>query len=130
MTPEQVGLVTALVTRLKAEPRFPRRFYAHLFSAAPETEALFPDVDAQEAKLTGELDALVGLLGDLGALEQRAGDLGRRHQTYGIRATHYEVARRCMAEAIEEVVGDDLDDATRAAWARAYNLVAELMLAG
>jgi hemoglobin-like flavoprotein len=130
MTPEQVSLVTKLVGRLKAEPGFAPAFYARLFQAAPETEALFADVEAQGTKLTEELDALARLLDDLGALEQRAGDLGRRHRTYGVRVAHYEVARRCMAEAIEDVLGDDLDEATRAAWARAYNLVAELMLTG
>ena len=129
MTPEQVRLVSGLIERLQREPRFAPTFYERLFAAAPETESLFPDVVAQGAKLTGELDALAALLLDLGALERRAGDLGRRHQTYGVRVAHYEVARRCMAEAIEEVLGDDFDDATRVAWARAYNLVAELMLA-
>jgi hemoglobin-like flavoprotein len=130
MTPEQVGLVEALIGRLKATPGFAPAFYARLFAAAPETEAMFPDVAGQGIKLTEELDALAALLGDLGALEQRAGALGRRHRGYAVRVGHYETARQCMAEAIEDVLGGDLDDETRAAWARAYNLVAELMLAG
>src|SRR5918994_1529215 len=121
MTPEEVGLVAVLIARLKAERGFAPAFYARLLTAAPETEVMFGDIAAQELKLTEELDALAALLGDLGDLEQRATALGRRHRTYGVRAAHYEIARRCMQDAIEDVAGGDLDAATRAAWARAYN---------
>ena len=130
MTPEQLSQVEALVARLRTEPAFAPAFYARLFAAAPETETLFGDVDAQAEKLSDELGGLVGLLGNLEALEQRAGDLGQRHRGYNVRAGHYEAARQCMEAAIDDVLGEDFDASTRVAWARAYNLVAELMMSG
>ena len=70
---------------------------------------------------------MADLLGDLGGLQARAGDLGERHRGYGVRAVHYRTARTAMADALAEVLGDDLTDERREAWNRATMLITELM---
>lgn len=129
MTPEQIDAVRSVVGRLAGEPRFAERFYARLFAEAPQVESLFPDLAAQRAKLSDELAAMVEMLADLPSLDARARELGARHRGYGVRAADYRLARRCMSEAVEEVLADSLTDDEREAWLRATNLISELMLA-
>ena len=129
MTPDQIDQVEAVIAAIGDHPEFAGRFYAHLFEAAPQTAAMFPDLDAQQRKLTDELAAMVGMLRDLASLEERARDLGTRHRGYGVKAGHYRLARQAMADTLREVLGDDFGPEQEAAWNRATSLITELMMA-
>lgn len=127
MTPEQIQLVGEVVGLVGQHPEFAGAFYGRLFTVAPQTEAMFGDMDAQQQKLVDELASMVDLLGDLDGLEPRAADLGARHRGYGVKAAHYRVARTLMAETLDEVLGDEFTDERRDAWNRATMLITELM---
>lgn len=127
MTPDQIRLVSQIVASVSDTDAFAVGFYQRLFAAAPETEAMFPDLDSQRVKLRDELATLLALLDDLQTLEVRARDLGERHRGYGVRAAHYQVARQAMADTLADVLGADFGPDERAAWNRASNLVSELM---
>jgi nitric oxide dioxygenase len=127
MTPEQITLVESVIARAGASDVFATRFYERLFETAPDTKAMFSDVDGQRDKLRSELTALVDLIRDLGALEREAGQLGGRHRGYGVTAAHYRFARNAMEGALEDSLGDDFGAQEREAWRRAYDLIAELM---
>jgi hemoglobin-like flavoprotein len=60
-------------------------------------------------------------------LETEAADLGKRHRDYGVRAVHYRLAREAMEGALVDTLGDRFGPKERAAWRKAYNLIAELM---
>ena len=62
MTPDQIDRVERLVERIVRDDAFATAFYNRLFEAAPETQTMFPDVDAQRTKLRDELKVLVALL--------------------------------------------------------------------
>jgi hemoglobin-like flavoprotein len=127
VTPEQIDRVEVIVKRITASDEFAVGFYERLFAIAPETEAMFSDLDAQRGKLRSELETLVRLLRDLDALEAEAGVLGARHRAYGVRATHFRLARDAMVGSLEELLGDEFTPADQVAWSRAYDLIAELM---
>lgn len=130
MTPEQIRQVEEVIARVGDHPEFAARFYANLFAAAPQTEAMFSDVASQQRKLTDELAAMVSFLNDLPTLEPRAKELGGRHRGYGVRASHYRLARTVMATTLREVLGDGFGPDQEAAWSRATSLITELMMAG
>lgn len=127
MTPEQIALVGDIVAAVGRHPEFGACFYRRLFSVAPQTEAMFGDVAAQQRKLVDELTTMVELLGDLSQLDERARALGARHRGYGVRAAHYRVAREVFLDSLDEVLGDEFGPAEREAWDRATSLITELM---
>ena len=129
MTPEQIERVEVIVKRIAASDDFAIGFYERLFATAPETRAMFPDLDAQREKLRTELETLVRLIRNLDELEAEAGTLGARHRGYGVRATHYRIARDAMTGSLEDLLGDEFTAPDREAWGRAYDLIAELMQA-
>jgi len=130
MTPDQIQQVEAVIAAVGRHPEFGDRFYANLFATAPQTEAMFPDVAAQQQKLTDELTVMVQLLNDLSTLDDRAQELGARHRGYGVRAGHYRIARDVMAATLHEVLGDEFGPEQEAAWNNATSLITELMQAG
>jgi hemoglobin-like flavoprotein len=129
VTPDQIDRVERLVKRVGASDEFAIRFYDRLFDAAPETRAMFPDLDAQRDKLRTELETLVRLIRNIDELEAEAGSLGARHRSYGVRAAHYRLARDAMTGALVDLLGDEFTAPDQAAWGRAYDLIAELMQA-
>ena len=98
-----------------------------LFVIAPETKAMFSDIDAQRDKLRDELASLAHLIRNLDQLQIEAAALGARHRGYGVRAAHYRLARNAMETALAETLGDRFGPAERDAWRQAYDLIAELM---
>lgn len=130
MTPEQLVLVETVIAQVGTHPEFAERFYVRLFTVAPQTAAMFGDLDAQQRKLTDELAAMVSMLRDIDSLDERARVLGERHRGYGVVAAHYRIAREVMADTLREVLGDDFGPDEEAAWNRATSLIAELMMSG
>lgn len=129
MTPGQIALVESVIAEVGAHPEFATTFYHRLFLEAPHTAAMFADVRAQERKLTDELGAMVSLLHDIRSLDVRARDLGTRHRSYGVRASHYRIARVVMSETLHDVLGDHFGPDEEDAWNRATSLITELMQA-
>jgi len=56
--------------------------------------------------------------------------LGARHAGYGVKVADYQTVGDSLLAALEAVLGASMDDQTRQAWSRAYNLVSEIMLEG
>lgn len=128
MTPEQVTMVQRTTDRLR--PRMDGvadDFYARLFASRPDLRPLFPDdLTAQRQKFSDELTAIVAAIPDFARFRKRARDLGARHRGYGVRPSHYAIVRTALIAALA-AADPEWDDATRAAWRSAYDLVAELM---
>jgi hemoglobin-like flavoprotein len=55
--------------------------------------------------------------------------LGRRHAPYGIEPRHFELAGIALLATLEAELGDAFTPEARAAWQRAYELLAEAMVA-
>ena len=108
------------------------RFYDNLFSNAPSIRALFAKTDmrAQKRALLGALVALRRSLRDLPSIAPFLGDLGARHANYGVRAEHYQIVGAALLETMAELGGSAWHPSFTAEWARAYKLVAEIMVNG
>jgi hemoglobin-like flavoprotein len=108
------------------------RFYHNLFGNAPSTRALFAKTDmrAQKRALLGALVTLRRSLRDLPSIAPFLADLGARHANYGVRAEHYQVVGAALLETMVELGGSTWNPYFTAEWARAYQLVAKIMMDG
>ena len=131
MTPQQLQLVRASYAALgDAAPAMAVDFYRRLFAADPSAEALFTDgPDVMSVKFADELDAIVEAISSFDAFAPRVSELAARHVGYGVQIRHYRAVGEALIGALAAHLAADWDDALEAAWRRAYNLVAEVMMA-
>jgi len=132
MTPEEIELVTRSAERVS--PRLQELsadFYGRLFTAHPEVRSLFPaDNTGQEVKFAASLAAIVEAIPDFVAFSDRTAALGQVHAAHRIGSAQYGVVGAVLLEALA-AADPRWDGATSAAWATAYDLLAEsMMLAG
>jgi nitric oxide dioxygenase len=108
------------------------RFYRRLFTDAPATRALFAHADmrAQKRALLGALVALRRSLRDLSSIAPFLADLGARHARYGVCAEHYPLVGAALLAAMAEVAGAAWQPSFTTEWARAYQMVAQIMIDG
>jgi hemoglobin-like flavoprotein len=130
MTPEQLALVRSSYAVLGADaPAMAEDFYRRLFTAEPSTRALFTDgPDIMSVKFAAELDAIVQAIASFDDFRPRVGALGARHAAYGVRTEHYRAVGDALVGALAAHLAEIWDPALEAAWRRAYNLVAEMMM--
>jgi hemoglobin-like flavoprotein len=130
MTPEQLALVRSSYASLGPSPTpMAEEFYRRLFAIDPSTRALFsygPEVMA--VKFVAELDAIVDAISRYDDFRARVADLGARHAAYGVQTRHYEAVGEALVGALAAHLADAWDARLEAAWRRAYNLVAEVMM--
>ena len=106
------------------------RFYARLFTVAPQARAMFPDEMAgQKRALIGALAMIVGSLRSPEKLGPYLGTLGRRHVGYGAVAAHYDIVGTVLLETMAELAGSAWNSDLQEAWTTAYGAVSGLMLA-
>ncbi|HET6951529.1 MAG TPA: globin domain-containing protein [Acidimicrobiales bacterium] len=131
MTPEQLELVRSSYASLgAAAPAMARDFYRRLFAADPSAEALFTnDAEVMAEKFADELAAIVQAIGSFDAFAPRLRDLAARHADLGVETRHYREVGEALIGALAAHLAPDWDDSLEAAWRRAYNLVAEIMMA-
>jgi nitric oxide dioxygenase len=131
MTPQELELVRSSYAKLgDAAPAMAVDFYHRLFAADPSAEALFtagPDV--MSTKFADELDAIVEAISAFDTFAPRVSDLAARHVGYGVQTRHYQAVGDALLGALAAHLAPDWDAALEAAWRRAYNLVAEVMMA-
>jgi serine/threonine protein kinase/pimeloyl-ACP methyl ester carboxylesterase len=109
---------------------FCARVYDRLFASHPEIRPMFrTDMAAQRRKLLGALVAIVDSLQAPGRLIPLLEDLGRRHAAYGVRPDDFDAVGEALLGAVGDF-DDQLADADRAAWARAYARIAQAMQRG
>jgi hemoglobin-like flavoprotein len=131
MTPEDVDRVVQVARRVHDDTALSTEFYRILFERRPDLRLLFPqDMTHQLQRFVTELEGLAVCLPDLSSFEGRAHDLGRRHRDYGVRTEHYPVVREALLDALSSHLAPAFDREDRLAWARAFNLLAEMMLEG
>jgi hemoglobin-like flavoprotein len=131
MTPEQVQLVQSSYANLGGgAPHMAVDFYAHLFAADPTAQPLFTDgPEIMSVKFADELAAIVEAISDFDAFAPRVRDLAARHVGYRVQTHHYHAVGDALIAALATHLATQWNDTLEAAWRRAYNLVAEVMMA-
>jgi hemoglobin-like flavoprotein len=132
MTPEELAAVEQSLEGLRYRlDEVSDAFYLRLFATHPELERLFPDdLPSQRAKFAAQLDDLVSSIRNLDVLFRAGAQLGARHLGYGVESRHYELALEPLIASLAAHSGDSWNGGIAAAWRRAYQLVAEVMLQG
>ena len=129
MTPEDVELVVETAPLVHEDTEMVSRLYDLLFERHPEVRDMFPaDMTAQVHRFVTEIEAFAVAMPDLRAVEERATELGARHVRYGVRPGHFPFVRDALLDVLAERLGERFGPAHRMAWARAYNLMAEIMM--
>ncbi len=130
MTPGQLELVRASYATLPdGGAAMAADFYRNLFELAPQTRALFAtEPDAMAVKFSAELAAIVEAITSYDTFAPRVRELAVRHVTYGVQPHDYQLVGQALIRALAANLGEGWDDELEAAWRRAYNLVAELMM--
>ncbi len=129
MTPEDVARVVGTAEMVHEDTVLVARFYELLFERHPELRAMFPD-DMTELhhRFVTEIEAFARAMPELTEVETRATLLGARHARYGVRVAHYPLVRDALLDVLGEQLGDRFTPEHRQSWARAYNLLAEIMM--
>ena len=131
MTPEQIDLVRRSWMQV-----FPLRetaaamFYDKLFELDPALRPLFkPDLSQQADKLFETLNAVVDSVGDPAAMAAIALPLGLSHARHGATPAHYDAVCAALMWTLAGSLGTAFTAPVRDAWAQAYRLLAQAMLA-
>jgi hemoglobin-like flavoprotein len=126
---EEIKLIQYSFTTLTAKSKHVgEKFYKRLFEANPEMAGLFRgDMKEQAGHLMRMVKTVVEGLNNPQIIVPAIQDLGRRHQEYGVEAEQYKIFGDCLISAIEEELGNDFNAATKKAWQKLYNVLAEEM---
>ena len=130
MTPRQIALVESSVDQVDLDVLV-ATFYERAFAADPSLVEMFTtEPVVQRARFAAELAEIVGSIRSIDTFGPAARALGARHRGYGVRAGHYRVMGGALLDALADVHGQRWTPELGEAWALAYNLIAETMLAG
>ena len=105
-------------------------FYRRLFELAPDTRPLFRhDMAEQGRKLFLTLATVVDALDRLDSIVPVARELAIRHVGYGAKEHHYASVGSALIETLRVGLGPAFDRETEEAWAAAYAVLSNTMLA-
>ena len=132
VTPAEVNLVKLTWSRVvPIKEAAASLFYGRLFELDPSLKPLFKgDLTEQGAKLMATLNAVVGSLDKLDDVVPVAQALAVRHVGYGVKPEHYDAMGECLLSALAETAGRLWDTETEQVWREAYQMIADMMLAG
>jgi hemoglobin-like flavoprotein len=130
ITPAQVALVQSSFEHvLPIADVAGMLFYERIFTLAPEARALFgDDIALQASRTMAAVKTAVDGLGDIDHVAPFLTRLGARHVRYGVQPHHYRAVGQALIRALAAHLDEGWDEDLEAAWRRAFNLVAELMM--
>ncbi len=104
-------------------------FYALLFVRHPDLRSLFPAaMDTQRDRLLKALLIAAEHIDNTEVLVAYLQNLGRGHRKYGTRPEHYPAVGECLIGALNKYASEIWDEATEAAWVRAYTTISQVMI--
>jgi len=109
-----------------------RVFYHLMFHHNPELKQIFnqghQQAGTQQQALAMAVAAYAEHIDDPSVLAPVLTLVANKHASIGIRPEHYPIGRRHLLAAIREVLGDAANDALLAAWAAAFDQLADLLI--
>ena len=106
-------------------------FYGRLFKTLPDARPLFESTDMREQGriLMRMLDSSVESLSNPDVLHEQMTVLGKRHVGYGVVPAHYKSFGEALLWTVEEVLGEDYKPEIGMAWAKAFQMLADIAIA-
>ncbi|MCB1352064.1 MAG: globin [Rhodobacteraceae bacterium] len=106
------------------------KFYENLFKIAPELRPLFrEDLAGQGMKFFSTLNTVFDMLHEPKTADAEMSDLAGSHATLGVKASHFAPMREALRVTLEETLGADFTPEMSEAWLKAYDEVADGMIA-
>jgi hemoglobin-like flavoprotein len=132
MTPESIFLVQSSFDKLVPDAElFAATFYARLFELDPRLRGMFRgDLAEQGRKLMQMLTVVVRGLDRLPTLLPAVHALGARHAGYGVTSADYDRVGAALIWTLQRMLGPRCTIGVALAWANAYAVLAEQMIAG
>lgn len=132
MTTEQKELVKSTIPILRAHGVvLTKHFYERMFAHNPELKHVFnmgnQQNDKQQTALAMAVLAYAEHIEDPSVLFPVVDSIGHKHTSLDIRAEHYAIVGKHLIASIKEVLGELATDDLLAAWAVAYQELADLM---
>ena len=131
MSPDEIEILRASLRKcVRRKVDMANVFYATLFEIAPHLRPMFgDDIVGQTDKTMLALGAIVSQIHNIDAFGPMVGDLAVRHLEYGVEAGHYRHVGEALLLTMNRVFGDELAPEEEAAWQKAYDLMATVMIA-
>jgi nitric oxide dioxygenase len=131
MTPDQVRLVQdSFAMLVPNREQASMLFYQRLFDLDPPLRPMFSgSLPEQGRKLMQVLATIIHRLEHIESLLPSIDDLARRHVQYGVEERHYATVGEALLWTFDRLLGEAFDEATRDAWAAAYDLLSGRMIA-
>jgi NAD(P)H-flavin reductase/hemoglobin-like flavoprotein len=103
-------------------------FYSHLFTASPESRAMFPlDMSQMRERLFAALSRLVWILDSPPESAAYLAQLGREHRKYGVKEQHFSAFFGALLDTAAYFSGSAWTGETEAAWHGALEYAARTM---
>jgi NAD(P)H-flavin reductase/hemoglobin-like flavoprotein len=104
-------------------------FYAILFQRHPEVRQLFPaNLDVQRSRLLQGVLKMIDLADDPAHLVPFCRRLGRDHRKFDVLRHNYPAVGAALLDTLARFADDAWTPRLTDVWARAYNLVAQMMI--
>jgi nitric oxide dioxygenase len=131
MTPEQVKAIQDSFTKVTPISEVAAAlFYGRLFEIDSALKPLFHgDMKEQGRKLMATLAVVVNSLNNLSAVLPAASALAKRHVAYGVKPAHYTPVGEALLWTLQQGLGAAWTPELAAAWAAAYGVLSEYMIA-
>ena len=132
LSPETIIVIKSTAPALQQHGvEITTRMYERLF-VDPEIKALF-DLAAQKSgeqpkRLAAAILAFAQNADKLDALKPAIERIAARHIATHIRPEHYPAVANALLPAIEDVLGDAVDERVLAAWGEAYWFLADVLI--
>lgn len=128
-----IDIIKSTVPALKAHGlEITKRFYEIMFTNNPEVKPFF-NMDKQASGEQPKALAMTVLaaaqnIDNLAALLPAVEKIGKRHVEVGILPEHYPIVGKNLLFAIKEVLGEAATDEVIDAWAKAYDVIADVFI--
>ena len=131
MTPEQIKAIQESFAKVAPiSEQAAALFYGRLFEIDPAIKPLFHgDMTEQGRKLMATLAVVVNNLSNLGAVLPAVSALAKRHVAYGVKPAHYTPVGEALLWTLQQGLGVSWRPKLAAAWAAAYGVLSEYMIA-
>nr|WP_255412159.1 globin domain-containing protein [Cyanothece sp. BG0011] len=108
------------------------RMYEIMFDTHPEVKAQF-DMSAQAngtqpAKLATAVYSYATHIDDLESLKAMVDKIAHRHVQTHVLPEQYPIVGECLLQAIKDVLGEAATEEVMTAWAKAYQVLAEVFI--
>jgi hemoglobin-like flavoprotein len=129
MTEEQISIIKRTWGKVAARSNaLGEKLYPRFFKKAPETENLFKEGKAEQAKkLFLVVTLIVTKLNKLDVLKEELRALAKRHISYGVKTTYFRPFGEAFIESIADILGNDWNDDVKESWEEIYTLVSSAM---